>query len=51
MVEIDGTVSDDQGLASNGGKNNTSNYISNNLYVGRDIRSTNIGVDTIVSEI
>jgi hypothetical protein len=51
MVEIDGTVPDDQGLAGDGGKNDSSGNISNNCYLGRNIRRANIGIDTVVSEI
>jgi hypothetical protein len=51
MVEIDGTVPDDQSLAGDGGKNDTSGNISINCYLGRNIRRTNIGIDTVVSEI
>jgi hypothetical protein len=51
MVEIDGTVPDDQSLASDSGKNDTSGDISNDRYLGRNIRRTNVGIDTVVSEI
>ena len=51
MVEIDGTVPDNQSLASDGGKNDSSGNISNNCYLGRNIRRANTGIDTAVSEI
>jgi len=51
MVEIDGTIPDYQSLASNGGQNDTAGCISINRYLGRNIRRTNVCIDTVVSEI
>ena len=51
MVEIDRTIPDDQSLASNGGKDDTSGDISNNRCLGRNIRRINVCIDTIISEI
>lgn len=51
MVEIDGTVPDNQSLAGDGGKNHSSVDISNDRYLGRNIRRTNVGIDTVASEI
>jgi len=50
MIEIDGTVSDYQGLASNGRQNHTSDGISDEGKGSGCLRCTNVSIDAVVSK-